>query len=353
LFSAMALSATAGGVHAADRVSEPGEACPTQAIDSGTHTMEHGGVTRTFRLHVPAGSDQSVARPLIMIFHGWGGNEEEFIGDSAVTSLADERAYILVAPRGLGSGPPDERPNSWSFSGSTTGLDGDAFNPAVAGDSESICDAAMTPDYSYPSCAATRSNTCAWTQCQADDVHFVLELLRELKSKLCIDSRNVFATGGSNGGMFAWELAQNPASAAHFRAIAPLIGLPHRGFLAQQGRPGDLPALLITGTRDDVVPPGAWEDATFTTTSNDDDRFYYTGATAITRVWAAAHGCDVSVPAAAFDAGSGRVDCRSYCSEDRGWPRVLDCRADMGHTFEFSWIWRLVLDFFDAHSGER
>ena len=33
-----------------------------------------------------------------------------------------------------------------------------------------------------------------------------------------------------------------------------------------------------------------------------------------------------------------------------GWPKVLDCRAAMGHTYEFSWAWRLILDFFDAQS---
>ena len=37
-----------------------------------------------------------------MVFHGWGGDENEFLADKNVTTLADERGYIVVAPRGLG-----------------------------------------------------------------------------------------------------------------------------------------------------------------------------------------------------------------------------------------------------------
>jgi len=277
------------------------------------------------------------------MFHGWGGNENEFLGSKSVTRLADKRGYILVAPRGLGAGAPDHSNNSWSFSGSTTGLDGDGG---------SICDTSITPKYSYPSCnqKGIAKNTCSWTQCQADDVDFAVALVDHVNENLCVDTQNVFAAGGSNGGMFTWELGQNPQSASVFRAIAPLIGLPHRGYLYAQGKFGDMPALVITGTRDNVVPPGDWEDPSFTTTSNGNDRYYYTGATAITRSWADVHDCDTSVDAVSFNDGIRKTDCRTYCSEDPGWPRVLDCRARMGHSYSLSWSWKLIMNFFDAHS---
>jgi poly(3-hydroxybutyrate) depolymerase len=174
---------------------------------------------------------------------------------------------------------------------------------------------------------------------------------------MSIDGQNVFATGGSNGGMFTWELGQNSLSAGLFRAIAPLIGLPHRGYLDSQGKLdengkylAELPVLVITGTRDTTVPPGDWENESFTTTSNGSDRYYYTGATAITEVWAEAHGCDSSGAAVPFNDGVRKTDCRTYCSEDPGWPRVLDCRARMGHTYSLSWAWPLIMNFFAAHS---
>lgn len=324
--------------------------CDKIGLSSGTYTMEHGGIVRTFRVYVPAGYNKTNPSPMVAIFHGWCGNENEFLSSKTVTSLANQRGYILIAPRGLGSGNPDNSCNSWSFSGSTTGLDGDGRNPSVPGDTDAICDPSITPDYSYPSCEHVKSNTCAWTQCRADDVDFTVALVEHVKSNLCVDADNVFAAGGSNGGMFVWELGKDPRSAPTFRGIAALIGLPHRAYLDAQGKAGDMPAIVITGTRDNVVPPGAWDDPSYTTTSNGNDRYYYTGATAITKSWAEKHLCNVSGKAVSFDDGYPQTDCRTYCSADLGWPRVLDCRAKMGHSYGLSWSWKLIMDFFDNHS---
>jgi polyhydroxybutyrate depolymerase len=304
--------------------------------------MNYEGIDRTFRVHVPKGYRNNTAAPLVLVFHGWGGDENEFLGNRSVRSLADRRGYILVAPRGLGSGAPDNSPNSWTFSGSATGL---------AGDTGPVCGPG-TPDYSYPSCAGVKANGCSWTHCQADDVDFAVALVEYVSDHLNVDPARVYATGGSNGGMFTWELGQNSVSAGTFRAIAPLIGLPHRGYLDAPGKIGDMPVLVITGTRDNVVPPGDWEDDSFTTTSNGSDRYYYTGATAITQVWAAAHDCGIDEPAKPFNDGNRKTDCRTYCDVSGSeWPAVLDCRARMGHTYSFSWAWPLILDFFNAHSN--
>jgi predicted esterase len=286
----------------------------------------------------------------VVIFHGWGGNENEFISNSTVVTEANKRGYILVAPRGLGSDGGDGSRNSWSFSGSTTGLDGDDYNDGVVGDTDAICDAGITPDYTYPSCSTIARNTCSWTHCQADDVAFALDLIGEIKSCLHVNAANVFATGGSNGGMFTWELGQDARSAPVFRAIAPLIGLPHRAYSGGKGKTADMPVLVITGTRDKVVPPGPWDDPLYTTTCNARDKYYYTAATAITHEWAAAHACRNPAKAVSFNDGYREADCRTYCPDDSGWPRVLDCRARMGHSYGLSWSWKLIMDFFDAHS---
>jgi len=322
--------------------------CGPSAWTSGSYTLDHGGVERTFRVFVPSSYDTAVPAPLVLAFHGWGGDAGEFLDDQAVTAEADARGYVVVAPDGLG---PDEagRPAaSWSFRGSTTGLDGDGLNPDVAGDSTDTCDDALTADYAYPSCSGVAANGCSWTQCQDDDVDFVVSLVAAAAENLCIDEGRVYAVGGSNGGMFTWELGQDEVSAGVFQAIAPIIGLPHRGYLAPPGRTDGMPVLLVTGTRDKTVPPGEWEDDAFTTTT-DGDVYYYTGATAITRVWAEAAGCSTSAAAAPVDVGVADLDCRSYCDGGEAWPSVLDCRADMGHTYDFRWSWPLVLDFFDRH----
>ena len=322
--------------------------CGAETYTSGNYTLEHGGVTRAFRVVVPDSHDANTPAPLVLAFHGWGGNEDEFLNNNTVITESEARGYIVVAPRGLGAGPPDNSWASWAFSGSTTGLDGDGINATVSGDTPDICDDEETTDYDYPSCEGVADNGCSWTHCQADDLDFVLALLAELESGLCIDPQAIFATGGSNGGMFTWNLGQDVRTASSFRALAPLIGLPHRGYLSAKGTEDALPVLSITGTRDRTVPPGEWEDSSFTTTT-DGDRYFYTGATAITQVWAQAHGCEISQPAESFDEGSEDLDCRSYCAVDGGWPEVLDCRANMGHTYNLNTSWPVLLDFFEAH----
>ena len=341
-YSGITLAALLALIPLASWAVTPSAGCGNDGWSSGTYTMDDNGATRTFRVHVPRGYNKNSPAPLVTIYHGWGGNENAFLGNRKVRSEADKRGYILVAPRGLGSGEPDQNFNSWSFSGSTTGLDG-------AGGK--ICDDNITPDYSYLSCADVKQNTCSWTQCQRNDVDFVLALVDRIGENLCVDEDLVFAAGGSNGGMFTWELGQNPDSAPIFKAIAPLIGLPHRAYLDTQGKDDDMPVMVITGTRDTTVPPGDWNDPGFTTTSNGNDRYYYTGATGITETWAAAHGCDIGQNAVSFDVGVRKADCRTFCSGDPGWPRVLDCRVRMGHNYSLQWSWKLILNFFEQHSN--
>jgi polyhydroxybutyrate depolymerase len=312
----------------------------TTPLVSGTYTFDDQGATRTYRVFAPDAAAGDAPAPLIFAFHGWGGDEDEFLDAAVVATEAAARGYVVVAPLGLGPGEPDRSYASWSFRGSSTGVD-----PSGA----PICDEAETPDYRYPSCTTgdppTAQSTCAWTHCQADDGAFVDALLADLQTRTCIDPDRIYATGGSNGGMFVWDLGQRDAGRRVFAAIAPLIGLPHAGYLDANA---ELPVLLLTGTRDRTVPPGEWEDATPTVTT-DGDAYFYTGATAITRAWADARGCDTAVPAAPYDDGVAEADCRTYCSADSGWPGVLDCRADMGHTYSLTWAWPLILDFFDAH----
>ncbi|MFM7203021.1 MAG: alpha/beta hydrolase family esterase [Myxococcota bacterium] len=325
--------------------------CGTPGLLSGTYTLSHNGLSRTYRIQVPSGYDPNTPAPLIVAFHGWGGDENELLSSRVVAQESNARGFIVVAPRGLGSGAPDTSYNAWTFRGSSSGLDGDGLNASVPNDSAMICDPTVTPNYSYGSCRQTAQNTCSWTHCQDDDVDFTLDLIAFIQEQLCVDSERIFATGGSNGGMFTWELGQNPASASTFRAIAPLIGLPHRGFLNPPAKQGALPVLLITGTADTTVPPGSWNDASYTTTSNGSDRYYYTGAEAIMRVWAAAHGCKTDAAAQTFQDGYLKPDCRTYCPSATGWPMVLDCRARMGHTYALSWSWPLILDFFTAQGA--
>ena len=322
--------------------------CVASQWESGNYTVQQGEIERQFRVRLPEGYDPGKRHPLAVVFHGWGGGQGEFLNDVVVRAESDQRGYVLVAPLGLGEEEAGKQPASWSFSGSTTGLDGDGLNAAVDGDTVAICNDDETNDYTYPSCDGVAANGCSWTQCTADDVAFAADLVAEVSANLCIDAQRVYAVGGSNGGMYVWDLGRDSRTAEIFTAVAAIIGLPHRGFLDPPVLEGGMPAISVTGTRDRTVPPGEWEQQTFTTTS-DGDVYHYTGASAITRVWAEAQGCDTSVPAAPVDVGVPNAECRgwSYCQTESQWPPVLDCRADMGHTYRLNWSWPLILDFFE------
>ena len=71
-----------------------------KTLASGIYQMTDQNVTRTYRVFVPSNYKPGISYPLVMVFHGWGGDENEFLSDSSVTTLADQRGYIVVAPRG-------------------------------------------------------------------------------------------------------------------------------------------------------------------------------------------------------------------------------------------------------------
>ena len=174
MLAAVPLSVMAGG----------SSGCSTESpMASGIYTMSFDGLDRTYRVHVPEGHDTSKPSPLIAVFHGWSGDESDYLDVPLVREGANKHGYVIVAPRGLGSGEPDGHNNSWSFSGSNTGIDGNG---------DATCDVELTPEYRYNSCRASgvAKNLCAWTHCQGThetDVEFVLALLEEVSGKVCVD----------------------------------------------------------------------------------------------------------------------------------------------------------------------
>ncbi|MDE0787029.1 MAG: hypothetical protein OSB13_10630 [Porticoccaceae bacterium] len=324
--------------------------CQQDGWSAGTMSMNFNGIERLFRIHLPAAYSSANPSSLIIGFHGWGGDQNAFLSSQTVRDQLNEHNYVMVSPLGLGSEEPGSHASSWSFSGSTTGLDGDGFNAGVANDSDKICNTNTTPNYTYPSCQNVADNSCSWTHCLDDDIGFVASLVSEAKDNLCIDSERIFAVGGSNGGMFVWDLGRDERTADSFKAIAPIIGLPHRGYLAGPKKANGLPVISITGMNDTTVPPGDWNNKSFTTTSNG-EAFFYTGASAIAESWGNALGCDTSVPPELVTQDiAPDLECRSwdYCGGGDIFPGILDCRGeDMGHVYNLGQSWPLIMAFFN------
>ena len=175
------------------------EDCPSVSIAPGSHHVcaMPGWVDRAFDLDVPASWNGSSPLPVIVMFHGGGGNrgganrttcpEGDEHGPGCLVAMAAARGYVVVAPDGTGSSPL-RGIRTWNGGG------GHALQCTSGG----ACRAGV------------------------DDVRYVRELLDRLGTALPIDAHRIYATGISNGGAMSHRVAcELPDRIA---AIVPVAG---------------------------------------------------------------------------------------------------------------------------------
>ncbi|WP_306520994.1 PHB depolymerase family esterase [Rheinheimera sp.] len=136
---------------------------------------------RKYLLYVPKSLSANQSAALVLFFHGGGGHMEQAAKAYGWRETAEREAFVVAFPNGYSSFPAG-RFASWN-----------------AG----AC------------CADARDK-------QINDVAFVKDVLADIQQQLPIDPLRVFATGMSNGGMFAHRLACDMAGT--FRAIAAVAG---------------------------------------------------------------------------------------------------------------------------------
>jgi polyhydroxybutyrate depolymerase len=177
------------------------------SANSKSVTMEFGGRTRRYILHIPPGHDSSKPAPLVMVLHGATQSPESAERMSRMSELADKNDFIAVYPSG-------------------TGPDADA----------------RVPTWNAGAC-------CAYAmQNNVDDVGFLRALIDQLQRDDNIDPKRIYVTGISNGAMLSYRLACELST--KIAAIAPVEG-------AQdvECTPADRVSLLVFhGTADHLVP---------------------------------------------------------------------------------------------------
>ena len=153
----------------------------TDLLSPGNHSIEiqFGGYARSYLVHVP---DTAVdpARPVVLNFHGGGGNAAAYQQYVRMDALADRANFLVVYPNGTGvlSG----RLLTWN-AGSCCGYAKDR---------------------------------------NIDDVGFVRALVQDLARRIPINLDRVYATGLSNGAMMAYRVARDAPDLV--AAIAPVAG---------------------------------------------------------------------------------------------------------------------------------
>ncbi|PFH55325.1 hypothetical protein XA68_18576 [Ophiocordyceps unilateralis] len=172
------------------------------AGSSRNFSIQSGGRTRQYRLHLPSAYDKYKPAPLLLAFHGAGDNPVNF---EQKTHFSDEhvnRGMIIVYPAGF--------KKHWEG-----------------------------PKYATPG---------------VDDKTFISDLIGHLLDSYCVDVSRIYATGHSNGGGFVNSLACSPDHGRYFAAVAPVSGAFYTDDTACRPHRLPLPVMEIHGTADRTIP---------------------------------------------------------------------------------------------------
>jgi polyhydroxybutyrate depolymerase len=194
----MGEAASVGGAGAGPA---PG-ACSTarpHTVGTSTVNLQSGGMNRSYLLHIPPGYDGT--KPLALVFdvHGYTSFASEQLMRSKWDKMADKEGFVLIDPDGVNK--------SWN------------------------------------------AGSCCGGNKQ-DDVKFFRDMVTKATAELCIDSKRVYVSGHSNGGMMTYALACEAADI--LAAVAPVCGISMSpGGACQPSRP--IPVLAIRGLNDGTV----------------------------------------------------------------------------------------------------
>jgi len=181
-----------------------GKQPPIRPGTSANGIVPSGHTLRTYRLHLPRAYNAHRADPLVLSFHGHGQTSLIQELQTHMSTLADQDNFVVAYPQG------------------TIGADGHTgWNTGP-------------PNYPH-----------------VNDVTFVAGLLDHIESTVCINVKQVYASGFSNGGGFTNVLACEMSS--RFAAVAIVSGGIHP-VIGGCHPVRAVPLLEIYGTADHVVP---------------------------------------------------------------------------------------------------
>ena len=173
-------------------------------IEPGTYnrTLDHGGLTRSYRMHIPLTYTSAKQHALVLAFHGGRGTGKGTEMLTGLTPLSDREGFIVVYPDGIG--------RTWN-----DGRDLSRFQ-------------AMKD--------------------QVDDVGFTATLIDTLVKRLSIDPNRVFATGISNGGHMVNRLGIELSE--KLAAIAPVAGTVAKRIAKDRHPTHPVAVIYFHGTQD-------------------------------------------------------------------------------------------------------
>jgi polyhydroxybutyrate depolymerase len=178
----------------------------------GTRSLENkvvvNGVSRFFNMYTPSTYRQGIASPLILVYHGGGGNPVQTEKYTQLNKTAEKHGFIVVYM--AGSGRMENRGLTWN---------------------------------TWACCAYALDH-------KVDDIAYTREVVHLLRQHYNINPAMIYATGISNGGMMSYRIACEVPDV--FAAVAPVAGAMF-SFDCKHNGPGTS-VLAINGTDDELVP---------------------------------------------------------------------------------------------------
>ena len=177
----------------------------TPATGLSAQTLQHNGDEREYQLYLPNSYNEETAHPVLLNFHGFGGNAKDyFTFESDFREVAEQEGVILVYPQAL-----------------------------------------LLSGFSVWNAAPFAEDN----KTDFDDIGFIETLIVDLQEQLSIDPERVYAVGFSNGGMFSYALAcfSNEPIAGVAAVSAAQLNL-------VDCAPSPINAFIAHGTADDVLP---------------------------------------------------------------------------------------------------
>lgn len=223
-----------------------------EALPDGTQEVQFdfGGHRRFFLMHVPPQAAAGRPLPVVLSFHGGGGEPRAQEQWTAMDALGDREGFIVIYPAGYArTGSPGRMLLTWNSGG--------------------CCGPAMDDG--------------------SDDVGFVRQVLIAANARAPLDVTRIYATGMSNGAMMSYRLARELSP--QIAAIAPVSGA------SDAPIPADTlptPVLHIHSVDDPRAPYAGGEGPPFPFTER---RVDHPPVEKVVGAWAAHDGCP-PVPAA-------------------------------------------------------
>jgi polyhydroxybutyrate depolymerase len=172
-------------------------------------TLVHDGISRSYVLRLPEQNLKAGQRlPLVLVLHGGGGNADNAERMTGFTEKGRKEGFIVVYPEGTGR----------------------MKNMLLTWNAVHCCGSAMKN--------------------KVDDAGFIRALIDHLARRYPIDTKRIYATGMSNGGMMTHQLGIELAD--RLAAIAPVVAT----VFGDEKKPSHaVSALMINGALDRNVPP--------------------------------------------------------------------------------------------------